>query len=67
MGVIMKELTLDSFRNLRVCGLQMSLEVGSVPALNDLWTVPAPAAEHFLILFISNRENFEFLPDRCTF
>ena len=67
MGVIRKELTLDSFRNLRVCGLQMSLEVGSIPALNDLWTVPAPAAEHFLILFISNREYFELLPNWCTF
>ena len=65
--MIVKEHTLDTFRHLLVCGLQMSLKVGSVPALNDLWTVPAPAAEHFLILFISNREYFEFLPDRCTF
>ena len=50
--MIMKELTLDSFRNLRVCGLQMSLEVGSIPSLDDLWTVPAAAAENFLILLI---------------
>ena len=33
--------TLDSFRHLRVCGLQMPLEVGSILASEDLWTVPA--------------------------
>ena len=64
--MIMKELTLDSFRNLRVCGLQMSLEVGSIPSLDDLRTVPAAAAENFFILLIFSGENFEFLPNWCT-
>ena len=33
--------TLDPFRHLRVCGLQMPLKVGSILASEDLWTVPA--------------------------
>ena len=31
--------TLDLFRHLRVCGLQMPIKVASIPASEDLWTV----------------------------
>ena len=30
---------IHTFRHLRVCGLQMPIEVGSIPASEDLWTV----------------------------